>query len=174
MWTLDLKAMHTPKFSKYANMGEGNVAAKDGEFSVGMKFSSRELVIFVIKSYTIFRGVDYTVYESEPQTFYAKYKGYDAGCDWLIREIRRYNGKYTCTMGMISQDHAKLDSDTIAYAIRPLVEVDPSIKVKSIIAEVQSKFNYIVSYHKAWLAKQKSIVKVFGDWEVSYQSLHYG
>ncbi|XP_057745382.1 uncharacterized protein LOC130963269 [Arachis stenosperma] len=45
-------------------------------------------------------------------------------------------------MGTISQDHAKLDSDTIADAIRPLVEADPSIKVKSIIAEVQGKFNY--------------------------------
>ena len=56
-------------------------------------------------------------------------------------------------MGTISQNHAKLDSDTIADAIRPLVKADPLIKVKSIIAEVQSRFNYTVSYHKAWLAK---------------------
>nr|XP_025607674.1 uncharacterized protein LOC112701090 [Arachis hypogaea] len=157
MWTLDLEAMHAPEFPEYANMGEGNAAAEDGEFSVGMEFGSRE------------------------STFYAKCKGYGAGCDWLIRaslirkkacwEIRRYNGKHTCTMGTISQDHAKLDSDTIADAIRPLVEADPSIKVKSIIAEVQSKFNYTISYRKAWLAKQKSVAKVFGGWEVSYQTL---
>ncbi|XP_016186200.1 uncharacterized protein LOC107627905 [Arachis ipaensis] len=157
MRTLDLEAMHAPEFSEYANMGEGNAAAEDGEFSVGMEFGSRE------------------------STFYAKCKGYGAGCDWLIRaslirkkacwEIRRYNGKHTCTMGTISQDHAKLDSDTIADAIRPLVEADPSIKVKSIIAEVQSKFNYTISYRKAWLAKQKSVAKVFGGWEVSYQTL---
>ncbi|XP_057745381.1 uncharacterized protein LOC130963268 [Arachis stenosperma] len=92
MRTLDLEAMHAPEFSEYANtacltdggahvVGEGNVAAKDGEFSVGMKFGSRESVISTIKSYTISRGVDYTVYESEPQTFYAKCKGYGAGCD---------------------------------------------------------------------------------------------
>ncbi|XP_057739830.1 uncharacterized protein LOC130956910 [Arachis stenosperma] len=74
-------------------------------------------------------------------------------------------------MSTISQDHAKLDSDTIADAIRLLVEVDPSIKVKSIIAEVQSRFIYTVSYRKAWLAKQKSIAKIFGNWEVSYQTL---
>nr|XP_025611889.1 uncharacterized protein LOC112705268 [Arachis hypogaea] len=157
MRTLDLEAMHAPEFPEYANMGEGNAAAEDGEFSVGMEFGSRE------------------------STFYAKCKGYGAGCDWLIRaslirkkacwEIRRYNGKHTCTMGTISQNHAKLDSDTIADAIRPLVEADPSIKVKSIIAEVQSKFNYTISYRKAWLAKQKSVAKVFGGWEVSYQTL---
>ncbi|XP_057730854.1 uncharacterized protein LOC130946197 [Arachis stenosperma] len=176
MRTLDLEAIHAPEFPEW-----GNVAAEDGEFSVGMEFGSRESVISAIKSYTMSRGVDYTVYESEPQTFYAKCKGYGAGCDWLIRaslirkkacwEIRRYNGKHTCTMGTISQDHAKLDSDTIADAIRPLVEADPSIKVKSIIAEVQSKFNYTISYRKAWLAKQKSVAKVFGGWEVSYQTL---
>ncbi|RYR44843.1 hypothetical protein Ahy_A08g041119 [Arachis hypogaea] len=75
MRTLDLEAMHAPEFPEYANTGEGNVAAEDGEFSVGMEFSSRESVISTIKSYTISRGVDYTVYESEPQTFYAKCKG---------------------------------------------------------------------------------------------------
>ncbi|RYQ80379.1 hypothetical protein Ahy_Scaffold1g106832 isoform E [Arachis hypogaea] len=169
MRTLDLEAMYPPEFSEYANT--------DDEFSVGMEFGSRESVISAIKSYTISRGVDYTVYESEPQTFYAKCKGYGAGCDWLIQaslirkkacwEIKRYNGKHTCTMGTISQDHAKLDSDTIADAIRPLVEADPSIKVKSVIAEVQGKFNYIVSYRKAWLAKQKDVAKIFSDWEVS-------
>ncbi|RYQ85191.1 hypothetical protein Ahy_B10g104687 [Arachis hypogaea] len=42
--------------------GEGNVAAEDGEFSVGIEFGSRESVISVIKSYTIFRGVDYTMH----------------------------------------------------------------------------------------------------------------
>ncbi|XP_072054177.1 uncharacterized protein [Arachis hypogaea] len=157
MRTLDLEAMHAPEFPEYANTDEGDAAAEDGEFRVGMEFGSRE------------------------STFYAKYKGYGAWCDWLIRaslirkkacwEIRRYNGKHTCTVGMISQDHAKLDSDTIADAIRPLVEADPSIKVKSVIAEVQGRFNYTVSYRKAWLAKQKVIAKVFGDWEVSYQTL---
>ncbi|RYQ85392.1 hypothetical protein Ahy_B10g104950 isoform B [Arachis hypogaea] len=76
MRTLDLEAMHAPEFSEYANTSEGNVAAEDGEFSVGMEFGSRESVISVIKSYTISRGVDYTVYESEPQTFYTKCKGH--------------------------------------------------------------------------------------------------
>ncbi|XP_020972860.1 uncharacterized protein LOC110269401 [Arachis ipaensis] len=144
-------------------MGEGNVAAEDGKFSVGMEFGSRESVISAIKSYTISREVDYNVYESEPLIFYAKCKGYGAVSNWLIRaslirkkccwEIRRYNGKHTCTMGTISQDHAKLDLDIIADAIRLLAEANPSIKVKSINAEVQSRFNYTISYRKAWLAK---------------------
>ncbi|RYR33876.1 hypothetical protein Ahy_A10g048542 [Arachis hypogaea] len=151
--TLDLEAMPAPKFFEYANIGESDVAVEDGEFSVEIEFGSKDSVISVIKRYTISRGVDYTVYESELQTFYTKCKGYSAGCDWLIRanlirkkeccEIRRYNGKHTCTMGTISQD----------------------------LPKVQSMFNYTVSYRKAWLAKQKPVAKFFGDWEVSYQIL---
>ncbi|RYQ84691.1 hypothetical protein Ahy_B10g104144 [Arachis hypogaea] len=155
--------MHAPEFLEYANLGEDNVAMKDSEFSIRIEFGSRESVISTIKSYAIFRGVDYTVHESEPQTFYAKCKGYGTGYDWLIRaslirkkgcwETRRYNGKHMCTMETISQDHVMLDSDMIAKASRSLVDADPSIKVKSIIAEVQSRFNYTISYRKAWLAK---------------------
>ncbi|XP_016178642.1 uncharacterized protein LOC107621118 [Arachis ipaensis] len=127
----------------------------DGEFAVGMEFSSREAVIKAIKEYTIRRSVDYRVYESEPLTFYAKCTQYGSRCDWLIRVsmisrkycwvIRRYNGSHTCTRATISQDHSKLDSTTIAEAIKPLVEADPALKVKSVIAEVQSKFNYTPS-----------------------------
>ncbi|XP_020980134.1 uncharacterized protein LOC107641069 [Arachis ipaensis] len=61
----------------------------------------------------------------------------------------------------------------VAEAIRPLVETDPSMKVKSIIAEVQSRFNYTISYRKAWLAKQKSIARVFGGWKLSYEALSW-
>ncbi|RYR01509.1 hypothetical protein Ahy_B06g080385 [Arachis hypogaea] len=74
-------------------------------------------------------------------------------------------------MGTILQDHSKLDSNTIAEAMKPLVESDPFIKVKSIIVKVQTRFNYTISCRKAWLAKQKSIAKVFGGWEKSYQVL---
>ncbi|RYR07472.1 hypothetical protein Ahy_B05g074831 [Arachis hypogaea] len=107
MRNLDLDAMHTPKFSEYANIGVAD--PEDGEFRIGMEYSSRKSVVASIRSYTISRGVDYNVYESEPQTFYAKCKTYGRGCDWLIRaslirkkgcwEIHRYNGRHTCTMG---------------------------------------------------------------------------
>ncbi|XP_016178918.1 uncharacterized protein LOC107621410 [Arachis ipaensis] len=180
MRSLDLEAMHAPEFPQYVNAAELPVMP-DGKFTVGMKFNSREAVIKAMKDYTIYRGVDYRVHESEPIIFYAKCTQYGVGCDWLIRvskmsrkycwEIRRYNGSQTCTRATISQDHSKLDSNTIAEVIKPLVEVDPSIKVKSVIAEVQSKFNYTISYRKAWLAKQKAVESIFEGWKASYEAL---
>ncbi|RYR37533.1 hypothetical protein Ahy_A09g042411 [Arachis hypogaea] len=148
MRALDLEAMHVPEFPEYMTVEVPIVA--DGEFGIGMEFSSREAIIKAVKEYTIRRSVDYRVYESEPMTFYAKCTQYGA---------------------TISQDHSKLDSITIAEAIKLLVEADPSIKVKSVIAEVQSKFNYTVSYWKAWLAKQRAVEKIFGGWEASYEAL---
>ncbi|RYR46727.1 hypothetical protein Ahy_A07g032507 [Arachis hypogaea] len=180
MRSLDLEAMHEPEFPQYVNAAELPLMP-DGEFTVGIEFSSREAVIKAMKDYTIRRGVDYRVYESEPTKFYAKCTQYGAGCDWLIRvtkmsrkfcwEIRRYNGSHTCTRATISQDHSKLDSNTVAEAIKPLVEVDPSIRVKSVITEVQAKFNYTISYRKAWLAKQMAVESIFGGWEASYEAL---
>ncbi|XP_015955186.1 uncharacterized protein LOC107479569 [Arachis duranensis] len=163
MRILDLEVMHVPEFPDYISTEISYVA--DDEFVVGIEFSSREVVIKAIKEYTIRRSVDYRVYESEPLTFYAKCTQYRSGCDWLIRVsmisrkyywvIRSYNGSHRCTRATISQDHSKLDSTIIIEAIKPLVEADPALKVKSVIAEVQSKFNYTISYRKAWLAKQK-------------------
>ncbi|RYR71010.1 hypothetical protein Ahy_A02g005317 [Arachis hypogaea] len=117
MRVLDLEAMHASKFSKYINAKISMVA--DDEFSMGIEFSFRKAVIMAMKDYTIRRGVDYRVYESEPLTFYVKCTQYESGCDWMIRVsmirrkycwvIRRYNGSYTCTRATISQNHSKLD-----------------------------------------------------------------
>ncbi|RYR56906.1 hypothetical protein Ahy_A05g022647 isoform A [Arachis hypogaea] len=83
MRNLDLDTIYVPKFPEYTNIGV--VDLEEGEFRIGMEYSSRKSIVEAIRSYTISRGVDYTVYKSEPQTFYAKCKMYSHGCDWLIR-----------------------------------------------------------------------------------------
>ncbi|RYR72738.1 hypothetical protein Ahy_A02g006951 [Arachis hypogaea] len=83
MRVMDLEAMHASEFSDYMS-GEVSIVADD-EFAVGMKFSSRKVVIKAMKEHTLRRSVDYRVYESEPLTFYVKCTQYGSGCDWLIR-----------------------------------------------------------------------------------------
>ncbi|RYR65767.1 hypothetical protein Ahy_A03g011692 [Arachis hypogaea] len=108
-------------FCSAAFAAEISIVADD-EFAVGMEFSSREAVIKAMKEYTIRRSVDYRVYESEPLTFYAKCTQYGSGVSMISRKhcwvIRRYNGSHTCARATISQDHSKLDSITIAEAIK--------------------------------------------------------
>ncbi|RYR15840.1 hypothetical protein Ahy_B04g072781 [Arachis hypogaea] len=82
MRSLDLDAMHAPEFPEYANISVFD--HEDEEFRIGMEYSTRKAVVAAIRSYTIFRRVDYNVYESKPQTFYAKCKTYEHRCNWLI------------------------------------------------------------------------------------------
>ena len=82
MQALHLKAMHAPKFLKYAGMASGYVA--DGELYVGMQFNDRETVVRAVKTYSISRSMDYKVYESEPMTFDCKCKHFGSGCQWLV------------------------------------------------------------------------------------------
>ncbi|RYR43894.1 hypothetical protein Ahy_A08g040286 [Arachis hypogaea] len=110
MYTLDLETMYTPKFSEYTNAG---IRAFYYSGWLKMEFSIRGAVITSIKDYTICRG--YRL--SEVSIVYKKY------C-W---EINRYNGSHTCTRAIISQDYSKLDSNTIAEAIKSLVDADPFI-----------------------------------------------
>nr|XP_012568941.1 uncharacterized protein LOC105851761 [Cicer arietinum] len=52
-----------------------------------------------------------------------------------------------------------------------VVKVDPSIKVKVIVAQIRSLHNYTVSYKKAWIGKNKAIEQIYGNWEESYNQL---
>ncbi|RYR47550.1 hypothetical protein Ahy_A07g033481 [Arachis hypogaea] len=72
MRALDHAALNAPEFPQYAHAGISPIFT-NYEFVIGIEFSSGEIVIATIKDYTIRRGVDYRVYESEPTTFYAKY-----------------------------------------------------------------------------------------------------
>ncbi|RYR43225.1 hypothetical protein Ahy_A08g039648 [Arachis hypogaea] len=87
MHNLDLDAMNALKFPKYANIGVAN--PEDGEFKIGTEYSFKKSVVAVIRSYTISRGVDYNIYESESQTFYTKCKTYGRGYDWLITKNKK-------------------------------------------------------------------------------------
>ncbi|RYR66223.1 hypothetical protein Ahy_A03g012200 [Arachis hypogaea] len=71
-----------------------------------------------------------------------------------------YVNVYNMEQAMI--DLLKLVIKRYNETIKLLAEADPSIKVKSVITKVQSKFNYTISYCKVWLVKQKTVEKIFG------------
>ena len=52
-----------------------------------------------------------------------------------------------------------------------MIKEDPSIKISLIQERIAGTFNYKVSYRKAWLAKQKAMMMVYGGWEESYGEL---
>ncbi|KAL3535938.1 hypothetical protein ACH5RR_004399 [Cinchona calisaya] len=64
----------------------------------------------------------------------------------------------------MNRDHAQLDAEFVARHIKDLVKSQISISSASIQAEISEKFNYDISLKKAWMAKQKAIVELFGAW----------
>jgi hypothetical protein len=90
-----------------------------------------------------------------------------SGNKWEIGRLE----SHTCTSSALSQDHRKLDSNVICESIKSLVEKDPSVMVKVIIAHIREKFNFTTTYKKAWIGKNKAIEQIYGNWEKSYLEL---
>nr|KYP48009.1 hypothetical protein KK1_030300 [Cajanus cajan] len=52
-----------------------------------------------------------------------------------------------------------------------MVNQDPAIKISLIQERITSQTRFKISYRKAWMTKQKAIIKIFGDREESYAFL---
>ncbi|XP_027338388.1 uncharacterized protein LOC113852360 [Abrus precatorius] len=66
--------------------------------------------------------------------------------------------------------HSNLNTQ-VNESTRGMVNEEPSIHISLIQERICTQFGYKISYKKAWMAKQKAIVKVFGDWDESYATL---
>ncbi|XP_027348012.1 uncharacterized protein LOC113859435 [Abrus precatorius] len=52
-----------------------------------------------------------------------------------------------------------------------MVKEEPPVPISLIQERISGQFGYSILYKKAWKAKQKAIVIVFGDWDESYAAL---
>ncbi|RYQ87908.1 hypothetical protein Ahy_B09g095438 isoform G [Arachis hypogaea] len=110
--------------------------------------------VSVIELYVEFKQLPLVVEEPDP---IKEWEGYNSESEeefdsnYEIVDSNEGRDHVYSTRLTLSQNHSKLNSDTIAEAIKSLVKADPSLKIE----EVQSRFNYMISYRKAWLAKQK-------------------
>ncbi|XP_015931825.1 uncharacterized protein LOC107458127 [Arachis duranensis] len=151
------------------------------EFQIGQSFQSKEEAVLSVKDYSIRRGVEYRVMESDNLKYQGRCKEFGNGCTWLIRivmrkrkstwEVRRYNGPHTCMATSISSDHKKLDYHVIYVIIFPLVRADASVSIKVLQEATEATYGFKPSYRKVWLAKQKAVAQIYGDWEESYADL---
>ncbi|XP_016191878.1 uncharacterized protein LOC107632731 [Arachis ipaensis] len=103
------------------------------------------------------------------------------GCTWLIRlslrqrkgiwEVKRYNRPHTCLATSISSDHRSLDYHVIATFIMPMVRADASVNIKVLLNATAAHFGFRPTYRRVWMAKQKAVAIIYGDWDESYNEL---
>ncbi|XP_024632960.2 uncharacterized protein [Medicago truncatula] len=150
----------------------------DQGIAPGMQFHNKNDCILAIKFYHMKKSTDYIVKKSDSERYVIKCK--DTKCGFKLRaswrkktdkwEIGNMND-HTCVSTEMTQDHHKLSYNVICESVKSLLHMDTSITVKVIIAHIREKFNYTVSYRKAWRARNKAIESIYGNWEESYQEL---
>ncbi|XP_027362556.1 uncharacterized protein LOC113870158 [Abrus precatorius] len=121
---------------------------------VGQLFDSKEEVKMAIKHYAMKKHQTFFVVESKASTHFVKCVNHISRCPWKVRALLPKNSnkwKITRWGGMVKEE--------------------PSVPVSLIQERISGQFGYSVSYKKAWKAKQKAIVTIFGDWDESYATL---
>ena len=86
-------------------------------------------------------------------------------------EITKYISPHTCVYPKLSQDYLQLDSTFIAREVQNVVQSDHTISIAALHQIVKDKFGYNVHYKRIWEAKRKAMIRIFGDWDESYQTL---
>ncbi|RYR08881.1 hypothetical protein Ahy_B05g076746 isoform F [Arachis hypogaea] len=127
------------------------------------------------------RGVQYKVVESDHRWYVGKCSEFGNGCTWLIRlslrkrkgiwEVKRYNGPHTCLATSISSDHRSLDHSVISAFIMPMVRADASVSIKVLLNATAAHFGFRPTYRRVWMAKQKAVGLIYGDWDESYSEI---
>ncbi|XP_052116476.1 uncharacterized protein LOC107484146 [Arachis duranensis] len=153
--------------------GVATVGGSSTEFQIGQSFQSKDEAVLNVKDYSIHRGVEYRVLESDHLKYHGKCKDFGKTCSWLIRislrarkgtwEVRRYNGPHTCLATSISSDHRQLDYHVICARIFPLVSVDAAVPIKVLQQATEADYGFKPSYRKVWKAKQKAVAQIYGD-----------
>ncbi|RYR29286.1 hypothetical protein Ahy_B01g053652 isoform B [Arachis hypogaea] len=140
---LDLDAMRQQAdHSEHVGFGARGTQQGGGEgteFQVGQQFQDKEEAVLSLKTYSIQRGVQYKVVESDYRKYYGKFNEFGNGCTWCIRislrqrkgiwEVKRYNGPHTCLATLISSDHRSLDYHVISAFIMPMVRADAAVSL---------------------------------------------
>ncbi|RYR67532.1 hypothetical protein Ahy_A03g013938 isoform J [Arachis hypogaea] len=133
--SLDLDAMRQDENAlQPSGFGARDTEGSAGmnEFQVGQQFQDKDEALLSVKTYSIRRGVQYKVVESD---------------------YRRYNGPHTCLASSISSDHRSLDYHVISTFIMPMVRADAAVNIKVLQNATAAHFGFRPTYRRVWMAK---------------------
>ncbi|RYR32146.1 uncharacterized protein LOC107610402 [Arachis ipaensis] len=158
----------------------GGGASSSGTHHVAgyhQQFQDKEEIVLSVKSYSIRRGVEYKVLESDHRKYYCKGKEFGNGCIWLIRvslrqrrgiwEVKWYNDPHPCLATLISNDHKMLDYHVVSTFILPMIKADVAVSIKVLQNATEAYFGFRPTYRRVWMDKQKAVAQSYGGWEES-------
>ncbi|XP_020243111.1 uncharacterized protein LOC109821333 [Asparagus officinalis] len=169
--------------------------AEDFSLLKGDLYESKEKLIYAIRTYSIAKNVKFKPTKNNTTSynvicFYHKdddvedNSGHHDGnlrCPWKLNsrsgvrvdgqfKITAYNGLHTCSNPRLEMNNKNVSSSFIYQLILPHLRED-HLRPKDIRLLVHKATNLDVSYHKCWNARRKAMIKIFGDWDKSYEIL---
>ncbi|PPS07513.1 hypothetical protein GOBAR_AA13126 [Gossypium barbadense] len=130
MLNVDPDAAHASEFPEYADIEPAHRLTSNSQFDelfVGQQFKNKADCVFAIKQYSMKLLIDYKVAKSTPTLYVGECWRADDECGWRVRtafiqriqqwKIRKLEGRHTCTVARMSQDHRKLDAKR--YELEP-------------------------------------------------------
>ncbi|XP_022680705.1 uncharacterized protein LOC111256652 [Setaria italica] len=87
-------------------------------------------------------------------------------------KITKVVGPHNCADHELTVRHPQLTSTLIAKRLMGILKEQPNMKVRTIIRTVEEIYGgYVITYGKAWRAKQRAWRMIYGDWESGYEQL---
>nr|XP_025693030.1 uncharacterized protein LOC112795307 [Arachis hypogaea] len=118
------------------------------EFQVGQQFQDKEDALLSVKTYNIRRGVQYKVVESDYRRYVGKCSEFGNVCTWLIRlSLRQRKGIWV------------------------VKRADASASIKVLLNATASHYGFRPTYRRVWMANQKAVALIYGEWDESYNEL---
>ena len=88
---------------------------------------------------------------------------------WIVTS---YRSPLSCIPLATTLDGRMMDCNFLVAEFVPLLQEKHTATIYHLAHFIKGKyFGHNLSYYKIWVAKQRAIVKIFGDWEESYQRL---
>ncbi|KAJ4809963.1 MuDR family transposase [Rhynchospora pubera] len=152
----------------------------DASLYVGRLFSSLDHLKWVVLDYHIRENRMVVTDRASTKIYVLKCEQWP-NCRWRLSavptgdgvsfRIRFIRGPHSCSNEEVRKDHRNLSSNFIAQMIRNMVREKLDTSPKDIQESVKKRYPFTLSYNKAWLAKQKAIAHLFGEWRESYTLL---
>ena len=96
---------------------------------------------------------------------------------WLSPEVWLKLGdqlvNHSCLISCIPHDHANHSSILIAGLFYSEIVENKAMEAKAIQTKVFVRFNYRISYGKAWRAKHRALERRFGSYFDAYDSVFH-
>ena len=152
---------------------------ESNEIAIGQTFKDKRWCQYVLSQFAMKNHFQYRVLYSSTKRYTVVCV--EDNCQWRVHasrvndarifKIQAYTSKHTCGMSWMQSDHREASSKLASDLVISRIEQRMGLNPKDIVLAMHEKYHILMSYKKAWRAKEIAIKRVMGSYEDSYNEL---